>query len=105
MAEKPTERKKKRIKPGRTSASQEIRSSLRSEVLSTTLEPKRTVTVSAATTSAGPAAVSESQEPTPAKTFPVVGIGASAGGLEAFTSFLRALPADTGMTFVLVQHM
>ncbi len=41
----------------------------------------------------------------PSKSFPIVGIGASAGGLEAFTAFLRALPADTGMAFVLVQHM
>src|SRR5690349_17867809 len=40
-----------------------------------------------------------------AKPFPVVGIGASAGGLEAFTRLLRSLPADTGMSFVLVQHM
>ena len=35
----------------------------------------------------------------------IVGIGASAGGLEAFTQLLRALPADTGMAFVLVQHL
>ena len=40
-----------------------------------------------------------------AATFPVVGIGASAGGLEAFTQLLKALPADTGMAFVLVQHL
>lgn len=39
------------------------------------------------------------------KTFPVVGVGASAGGLEAFTLLLRSLPADTGMAFVLVQHL
>jgi two-component system CheB/CheR fusion protein len=37
--------------------------------------------------------------------FPVVGIGASAGGLEAFTRLLRALPDDTGLAFVLVQHL
>ncbi len=37
--------------------------------------------------------------------FPVVGIGASAGGLEAFTQLLRALPPDTGMAYVLVQHL
>src|SRR5215813_6203648 len=36
---------------------------------------------------------------------PIVGIGASAGGLEAFTQILRALPADTDMAFVLVQHL
>ena len=35
----------------------------------------------------------------------IVGIGASAGGLEAFTSFFSATPADTGMAFVLVQHL
>jgi len=34
-----------------------------------------------------------------------VGIGASAGGLEAFRSLLQALPANTGMAFVLVQHL
>ena len=37
--------------------------------------------------------------------FPVVGIGASAGGLEAFTTLLAKLPRDTGMAFVLVQHL
>ncbi|MDZ4858121.1 MAG: PAS domain S-box protein [Candidatus Hydrogenedentes bacterium] len=37
--------------------------------------------------------------------FPIVGIGASAGGLEAFTQLLKALPLDTGMAFVLVQHL
>jgi two-component system CheB/CheR fusion protein len=37
--------------------------------------------------------------------FPVVGIGASAGGLEAFTDLLHALPANTGMAFVFVQHL
>ncbi len=37
--------------------------------------------------------------------FPIVGIGASAGGLEAFTALIQDLPADTGMAFVLVQHL
>ena len=37
--------------------------------------------------------------------FPIVGIGASAGGLEAFTQLLTHLPTDTGMGFVLVQHL
>ena len=37
--------------------------------------------------------------------FPIVGIGASAGGLEAFTELLKHLPIDTGMGFVLVQHL
>src|ERR1700761_7303138 len=35
----------------------------------------------------------------------VVGIGASAGGLAAFRSFFDNMPADTGMAFVLVQHL
>ncbi len=37
--------------------------------------------------------------------FPVVGIGASAGGLEAFQAFLGALPDDAGMAYVVVQHL
>ena len=44
-------------------------------------------------------------EPAGSQPFPVVGIGASAGGLEAFTALLKALPRNTGMAFVLVQHM
>jgi two-component system CheB/CheR fusion protein len=37
--------------------------------------------------------------------FPVVGIGASAGGLPALQVLLEALPSDTGMAFVVVQHL
>ena len=37
--------------------------------------------------------------------FPVVGIGASAGGVEAFRQLLSRLPLDTGMAFVLIQHL
>src|ERR1700738_2056981 len=37
--------------------------------------------------------------------FPVVAIGASAGGLEAFTQLIQALPNDTGMAFVFIQHL
>ncbi|HXJ71291.1 MAG TPA: chemotaxis protein CheB, partial [Candidatus Dormibacteraeota bacterium] len=40
-----------------------------------------------------------------AGSFPIVGIGASAGGLEAMTQLLKALPGETGMAFVLVQHL
>lgn len=35
----------------------------------------------------------------------IVGIGASSGGLEAFQQLLQALPADSGMGFVLIQHL
>jgi two-component system, chemotaxis family, CheB/CheR fusion protein len=44
----------------------------------------------------------------PARTdapFPVVGIAASAGGLEAFSELICYLPIDTGMAFVLIQHL
>jgi len=37
--------------------------------------------------------------------FPVVGIGASAGGLEAIEAFFRALPPVTGNAYVVVQHL
>ena len=39
--------------------------------------------------------------------FPIVGIGASAGGLAAFEAFFSGMPADKdpGMAFVLVQHL
>ncbi len=40
-----------------------------------------------------------------AESVPVVGVGASAGGLEAFREFLEALPDNTGMAFVLVSHL
>ena len=46
--------------------------------------------------------------PVPARgvsSFPIVGVGASAGGLEALTELLTCLPADTGMAFVLIQHL
>jgi two-component system CheB/CheR fusion protein len=51
------------------------------------------------------AAPSDSQLKPRGASFPVAGVGASAGGLEAFTALLRALPPDTGIAFVLVQHM
>jgi len=43
----------------------------------------------------------------PIEDFPIVGIGASAGGLAAFENFFTAMPEDTGsgMAFVLVQHL
>ena len=37
--------------------------------------------------------------------FPIIGLGASAGGLEAFEQFFRHVPPDTGMAFVLVSHL
>src|SRR5262245_31394606 len=47
-----------------------------------------------------------SQDPTRAVgRFIVVAIGASAGGIEATTELLKNLPANTGLAFVLVQHL
>lgn len=39
------------------------------------------------------------------KSFPIVGIGASAGGLEALIDLLKNMPSDIGMAFVIVQHL
>src|SRR5205823_6357932 len=36
---------------------------------------------------------------------PVVGIGASAGGLDAFKRFFAQMPADSGLAFVLIPHL
>ena len=57
----------------------------------------------------------KSAAPSPAKTAPfkqvkepgfhIVGIGASAGGLEAFGEFFNHMPEDSGMAFVLVPHL
>src|ERR1700722_17833008 len=40
-----------------------------------------------------------------ANLFPVVGVGASAGGLEAFKRLARAIPENSGMAYILVQHL
>ena len=37
--------------------------------------------------------------------FPIVGIGASAGGLDAFHRFFDHMPADCGMAFVMILHL
>src|ERR1700730_10254828 len=51
--------------------------------------------------------VHQRPEPQPSKRalFPIVGFGASAGGLEAFTQLLQALGSETEMAYVLVQHL
>lgn len=41
----------------------------------------------------------------PAKNFPVVCVGGSAGGLDAFTRLLKNLPADMGAAIVIVNHV
>jgi two-component system CheB/CheR fusion protein len=66
--------------------------------------PKKTPTEPATFSQTG---VAENiPEPSP-KIYPVVGIGASAGGLAAFEAFFSGMPADAepGMAFVLIQHL
>ncbi len=48
--------------------------------------------------------VSKARE-TQDSSFPIIGLGASAGGLEAFQQFFRYVPPDSGMAFVLVPHL
>src|SRR5690606_2402531 len=62
-----------------------------------------------------PKAPSSAQTPSPrpqgeandtsSNAFPIVGIGASAGGLEALGGFFSTLPDDSGMAFVVIQHL
>ena len=53
-------------------------------------------------TRSSPASVTGRQKSPP---FPIVAIGASAGGLEALEQFLRHVPAGSGMAFVVIQHL
>lgn len=53
----------------------------------------------------GEAAVADAPPPQAAHAFPIVALGASAGGLEALERFLGHVPAGSGMAFVVVQHL
>lgn len=55
--------------------------------------------------SAGTIEETPGEEQVPALPYPVVGFGASAGGLQAFRQVLENLDPNTGMTFVLVMHL
>ena len=46
----------------------------------------------------------EAKNNTEKKAFPVIGIGASAGGLEALKTFFSCMPPDSGMAFVVIRH-
>ncbi len=41
----------------------------------------------------------------PGADFPIIALCASAGGLEAYQAFFDVMPANTGMAFVVVQHL
>ena len=47
----------------------------------------------------------KTQPPATVQNFPIVGIGASAGGLDAFKRLLAEIPESSGMAYVLVQHL
>jgi two-component system CheB/CheR fusion protein len=49
--------------------------------------------------------LADGNAPDEATVFPIVGIGASAGGLDAFKKFFSVMPADSGVAFVLIQHL
>ncbi|MBF0480635.1 MAG: PAS domain-containing protein [Desulfovibrionaceae bacterium] len=63
---------------------------------------KSTKPVSPGKAASKPAAGNPGRHP---KGFPVVGIGASAGGLEALELFLSAVPDNSGLAYVVVQHL
>jgi two-component system CheB/CheR fusion protein len=65
-------------------------------------QPRKTKAVRARSKTRRPPAPAP---PSGQATFPVVGIGASAGGLDACIKLLEVLPADSGMAFILVQHL
>ena len=57
------------------------------------------------TTAATPRPASRKGARTPGERLTIVGVGASAGGLEAFSTLLRKLPATPGVAIVFVQHL
>ncbi len=63
--------------------------------MKTNSKPKLRRRISALTKTAGPTSAS----------FPIVGLGTSAGGLEALEHFLNHVPKNSGMAFVIVQHL
>jgi two-component system CheB/CheR fusion protein len=67
-------------------------------------EPARSVEQSDASTANPPVASTANANQIP-HAFPVVGIGASAGGLEALEQFLKHMPVPSGAAYVVVQHL
>lgn len=66
---------------------------------------KATSTRRKAATSRAATAVARRRAQQDAADFPIVAIGASAGGLEAFKKFFARMPASSGMAFVLIPHL
>lgn len=57
------------------------------------------------TTKSNSSVIEANEASGPNVNFPIVGIGASAGGLEAITKLLEHIPKDSGMAFVVIQHL
>jgi len=93
LANEITMRKEKKGKAHAVGAPGEAKPMAAQEIAANAVEPQP---AAASTTAASPPA-----------SFPIVGIGASAGGLAAFEAFFSGMPAaaDPGMAFVLVQHL
>jgi two-component system CheB/CheR fusion protein len=75
-----------------------------------TKRPPRAITAEARGKDAAKAKVAsastpQSEVPADKSDCVVVGIGASAGGLDSFKRFLQAMPHDSGLAFVLIQHL
>ncbi|MBD2357955.1 PAS domain-containing protein [Tolypothrix sp. FACHB-123] len=68
------------------------------------MNPRRSAKKSQSNSPAGQSS-NEEQQNHQNELFPIVGMGASAGGIEAFTELLSHLPNDTGMAFVVIQHL
>ncbi|MBD2677440.1 MULTISPECIES: chemotaxis protein CheB [Nostoc] len=69
------------------------------------MAPRRSSKKSESDSTRGKATNSEQKQEKQKELFPIVAMGASAGGLEAFRQLLSHLPMDTGMAFVLIQHL
>src|SRR5271169_2464027 len=69
-----------------------------------TIEPRARTAGTAPLQPRGPAS-RQPGAPSRPDDFLVVGLGASAGGLEALYKLFDALPSDTGMAFILIQHL
>ena len=73
---------------------------------SKTAASRRAAAAKPAPASKGPAEAAPNAEPTPnLAILPIIGIGASAGGLEALENFLKHVPLASGAAFVIIQHL
>ena len=66
---------------------------------------KKKTVVSKSTPKSRPATKKVSRVVSKKSVFPIVAIGASAGGLEALKELFKHLPINTGMSYVIIQHL